>query len=952
MNRQLLNALIASASATPAQAGVAPFKITSPSIAAAVQGAAVSYSSGTVGGTPTPTFGGRQWYEDSAGSPGVFTAVAGAVGATYPAPQAGEVGRGLQVWETYSNGVGSPIVIKSNTVTIGSSAPSGLTKMIVGVNYSGDQGGDTYTNKAQTYYSALDSSGNPNTSTVVVQPTWQTTPTSNASSTVALDYVMTFNAATCTGVSTTFNDTTITSGPTISGGVCTVGIHANVGASSNNVLTLTGVTRAGGAPGCTGIDIRLAADVGVTTCYSPRYLSYLAPFGLIRLMNYCGANSDYTTTTFASWNPTLPKTIAAAAKDTPSRIHWVCIPIRATADFDNGLVNYFKTNAPAGNFAFQIGNEIWNGALKCFHFILNPVCEDINGCYAGSSHIYTIQSGSIASNVLTFQVGFDPTTKYTVGQQLLVTNLAGNVSTPNSFTSSGGDLVRVTSVTASNATFTGSTDSSGVLTATGVTGTIKVGQLVTYTGAPIYQYNSLRIAGQTSGTTGGAGVYTLSGDVLPQGLTGVSMTTTSGTLVLTPVSATFPNSGNALYGGNTGLWDPSLSTFSTLSPANWYPASSILDCANRYQIRRTWQFEQRCRAIVGDAAMQTQYRTILGAQVNNTGADDLSYLSALVGSRDVSATVWAYACAPYWNFDGRQGGGQNYDLIQASPVYTTDQYADSLVRCMDNAWSYNNNNYGGQWFLEERAFNCVTHGILPISYEGGPTAEDCGYNGVNTGYKNAAKQTALHVAGVGRVLDRFEASGMRCFSQFTDSLVDTNDPHFQSYGFDSQMGGTPSPFHQALINKATSSTVASPKIRVPAATAVTVPGTIYSVGAFADNSAQGGFTVANTVNAGWNTLPYPQANQIKALVWFDTAGPKTIDITYGATNASGFTVQINGVDQGVTASYNSTGSLTTSAVLPTLHITAVSGWNAILFAATGGHSSTDFNILQAVLTSP
>ena len=127
-------------------AAAPPFQITDPVINGTPEvGVVTTYTPASVGGAPTPTVTGRQWYIGAA-------PIAGATGLTYT-PITGDIGLGLSIQETWTNSGGSisvqsaPVtVIPANVTTVfdflGPALPTGftLTRTGAGATYYSSTG--------------------------------------------------------------------------------------------------------------------------------------------------------------------------------------------------------------------------------------------------------------------------------------------------------------------------------------------------------------------------------------------------------------------------------------------------------------------------------------------------------------------------------------------------------------------------------------------------------------------------------------------------------------------------------------------------------------------------------------------------------------------------------------------------------------------------------------------
>lgn len=118
----------------------APAQVTAPSLSAAIVGTSVTATDGTVSGSPTPTRTGFQW-QSSPPAPATqnFTPIAGATSAAYT-PVSGDGLNLLRRADTYSNGIGSPLTIYSNSVTVAVPALLKMNSLQSGVTAAGPSG--------------------------------------------------------------------------------------------------------------------------------------------------------------------------------------------------------------------------------------------------------------------------------------------------------------------------------------------------------------------------------------------------------------------------------------------------------------------------------------------------------------------------------------------------------------------------------------------------------------------------------------------------------------------------------------------------------------------------------------------------------------------------------------------------------------------------------------------
>jgi len=360
---------------TGGTAPVAPYVITAPSLYSAQEAVAGGYTSGTYGGTPTPTLASRQWTLNG-------SAVSGATGATF-APIVGTAGESERATEVYSNSAGS-VTGTSNAVTVLAAASFG-NRMVLGMNVnaftniSPNEPDGALVNLAQASYPVQD----PNNGYAIMAanllaangmptvdfclPIFTYTSTASATS-----YTITFPGKATVGFRSTFSiGATIVSNtpdsPTAGTSTVIMSVPAGTAAQANLQLLFTATQITDGAATGTGLsalDIRLTSDVGSTHVWTTPYINYLSPFKILRTMDLTGANNDFSTTTWASRNQSVltsskfEDAISLAAQ--AGCAVWICIPTLATTDFVTGLTNYIKTNFPSLIWYPEFSNERWN----------------------------------------------------------------------------------------------------------------------------------------------------------------------------------------------------------------------------------------------------------------------------------------------------------------------------------------------------------------------------------------------------------------------------------------------------------------------------------------------------------------------------------------------------------------------------------------------------------------
>jgi hypothetical protein len=109
------NWLLSGDLAVGTSSGTSPFATQAPFITGTlVAGQTLTRTAGVWSGSPTPSVTG-QWYADG-------VAISGQTGATYASANPGDAGKVISYIETASNGVGSPVSVSSNSVTLASAA--------------------------------------------------------------------------------------------------------------------------------------------------------------------------------------------------------------------------------------------------------------------------------------------------------------------------------------------------------------------------------------------------------------------------------------------------------------------------------------------------------------------------------------------------------------------------------------------------------------------------------------------------------------------------------------------------------------------------------------------------------------------------------------------------------------------------------------------------------------
>lgn len=197
------------------------------------------------------------------------------------------------------------------------------------------------------------------------------------------------------------------------------------------------------------------------------------------------------------------------------------IPSDANVQIQNAIINAFS-GVDGGDRAV-IGGDVLASRFYAPVASLGPWAK-IQSLYVGSKNVSAaVFSGTISGTTLT--VGYVSSGTIAIGQS--IEDNAGLIIPGTTITAGSGSTWTVSNTqTLAAATFTG-TGSGTNLTASAVTGTIHVGDMISGTGVTA----GTTIVSQTSGTTGGAGVYVTSAATTSSGASLTSRQTISGIAV-------------------------------------------------------------------------------------------------------------------------------------------------------------------------------------------------------------------------------------------------------------------------------------------------------------------------------------------------------------------------------------------------------------------------------------
>lgn len=189
------------------------------------------------------------------------------------------------------------------------------------------------------------------------------------------------------------------------------------------------------------------------------------------------------------------------------------VPSDATTQIQDALIDAFAGNTANINKA-RIGSTIYAASYVPAIAALGAWAQVASIALGSNNTASALVVGHIASNTLTVTAVTSGT--LAVGQAIsdalgLITN-GTYITALGTGTGGVGTYTVNNPQTVSGATFTG-TGSGTNLTASAVTGTIHIGDVISGTGVP----SGTTIASQTSGTTGGAGVYVTSGATTSSG---------------------------------------------------------------------------------------------------------------------------------------------------------------------------------------------------------------------------------------------------------------------------------------------------------------------------------------------------------------------------------------------------------------------------------------------------
>ena len=207
----------------------------------------------------------------------------------------------------------------------------------------------------------------------------------------------------------------------------------------------------------------------------------------------------------------------------------------------------------------------------------------------------------------------------------------------------------------------------------------------------------------------------------------------TGSYVVTAVTA---NTVSFASPGVDGSASPGSNTWFVCNEAltvNGLPQNDNLYALGGYwAVRRLVQAAERCRVIVGDAAMRTRFRPILEGQgvEPSAGENELQNAKTIVEGMGFTWAnqkhVYGIAGAPYADV------GELPDIYCNSgdtcPVKTEAEYLSAFLNRM-NQLRY-------QYLFQQRSGNAAKFGVKQLCYEGGPS------NVFNPGAANMNRRTA------------------------------------------------------------------------------------------------------------------------------------------------------------------------------------------------------------------
>jgi hypothetical protein len=346
------------------------------------------------------------------------------------------------------------------------------------------------------------------------------------------------------------------------------------------------------------------------------------------------------------------------------------------------------------------------------------------------------------------------------------------------------------------------------------------------------------------------------------------------------------------------------------------PGIHIYAKATSWAIRRLLQAAERCRVIVGDAAMLTRFRPIIEDQmVNNDGAFELDYAKTFVQTSlgvpwANQKHVYGFAGAPYHEV-GLEPGMYCDVAFGTCPTVTPTQYANAYATRMAAGRT--------EYRYAERGVTALRFGVKLLCYEGGAN------NFYNPGAINkqnmiAAKASATFGAANLQSMKDMGSVGMSLFMHYY-AVYNAYD-----WGYTDSRNNVTGYWQSYRDYRDLSSGQATNPLSGTIGTLTTVNGRLWA-GSWSTSSPIGGLGLSGN-------------NTLDMIVTVASAGVYSLVLDAAINTAGDFSVEVNGTVRQTAIHMtpnNSAGSLSTFSDMPAFTLSLPAGLVAIRFTAASAH---------------
>ena len=352
----------------------------------------------------------------------------------------------------------------------------------------------------------------------------------------------------------------------------------------------------------------------------------------------------------------------------------------------------------------------------------------------------------------------------------------------------------------------------------------------------------------------------------------------SGNYVITAVTASTLSFASPGVDGSAGVGSNTWFVCNEALTASGLPINdNVYGLQAYWTTRRLLQSAERCRVIVGDAAMRTRFRPI----IENQGVEQSAGESALQNAKTIVESmgftwanqkhVYGIAGAPYAQIGQVAGIWCQESWLPAGQVCPVKTEAEYLTAFLDRM-----NNLRSEHRFQEHTANAEIYGVKTLCYEGGAD-NNFQPGAANIGRMLTAKGSQAFADAHLQMLRDLGRSGNDLYMHFSSSQS------LQYWGFTDDIKVV-TPFWQSFRDYSILPALAPQNV-------LTAIGTTVIDG----RSTVGTWQTAFTTEA-LPGLKYPTTNRARWMLYVDTACVKTLTLNFSCDyGPMHIDVQINGV---------------------------------------------------------